>query len=243
MNPAAHVRCFLLALGFIGLCAAQASAIELKRLPEARRSCTAADMQGLRKLKGVYEKIEGPATEGFNAAPHQYMFFRANQTFAELTGSVNYPAPKAVNEALATQFKDDLRQYVLGENGALYLYQNKQVTDSFICQVVRENETPFRAGDMLFVLSHPDTKDMLVKVYTKYSFEPGTAPRSQARQQPRRKHASIMRAKSEKRKREVQKGLVRKNKQIRQRRPGGKPNPRNISPKYNQQPNYQPTGQ
>jgi hypothetical protein len=167
-----------------------AGARELKRLPSKTRNCQAEDLSGLRKLRAVYETPEAEVTQSFQKAPHQYMFFKPDQTFTEIGGSRSYNAITEMDEVLRESFQKDVRQYVLGENGAIYFYKDGAVTSSFICNIVRDKETGFKQGDMLFILTKPNSTDILVKVYSKHAFGKQKAPKLEKKEGKGKKDAS-----------------------------------------------------
>ncbi len=183
---ASRQRLFAYFLGALLLAASTAQAAELKRLPQDMRPCVDADMQGLRKLRNVLETTVGPGTAAFNNAPHQYIFFRKNQTFATVSGSVFYPGPKPLNEALRTAFKNNMHQYVLGESGALYYYKDGKATDAYTCRVVTKPQGNYRQGDMLLITSKAGSKEATVRLYFRPTFQqPGAQPKPGAKPAPK----------------------------------------------------------
>jgi hypothetical protein len=163
--------------------------VELDQLPASVRNCKADDLSGLRKLKAVYESPEGIATDAFQNAPHQYTFYRPDQTYAEISGSKSYATAKMMDEVLRDAFQNDVRQYVLGENGAIYLYKDGVVTDSYICNIVTEEEGPFRQSDMLFILTKEASSDIVVKVYSKHAFSANNEPKLLEKKKDNKKSA------------------------------------------------------
>ena len=141
-----------------------------EKLPQTR-PCAAEDLDGLRKLRKVYEQPEGAAMKDLKDHPHQYMFFGKGQTIVDLSGKKHYKNPVKLDEALRTRMRQQVNQYVLGEKGVLYVYVNSQPTDSYYCMIATKPEGLFRRNDMILMKTDKDKGTELIRLYHKPHFK------------------------------------------------------------------------
>lgn len=179
MRIATTVWTAALALGIYGLLPGAPAQAALP-LPQGR-ACVAEDMKGLFKLHRVLEDPQGTALQQFNTAPHQYVFFRENQTFAQVAGSRIYTEPAPLDADLRQAFKQDVRQYVLDEKGTLYFYRGTEATDASYCVIAQGAEELYGKGDLVLVQIKPASgsapKSEVIKIYSAMSFDkPKAAP-------------------------------------------------------------------
>lgn len=161
------VACLLLAMA--GKSAAAQSDI-FPALPPSR-ACPVGDMDGAWKLVRLYEVPEGAASLAYNNAPHQYLYFDPNQTYAELRGTKYYPEARELETALRRALKSPLRQYVLTDAGALYLYESGRSVGAYYCHLATRAQTPFLPGDMVLRTGAEAEGPRQMMIYRKVRFD------------------------------------------------------------------------
>jgi hypothetical protein len=132
----------------------------------ASRPCEAKDLRGLLQLAAVYEDPAGAETANFQASPYQYMLFRKNNLFSRVNLDADNILPKMIAEK-AVKNSSGLMQFLLQDNGFMYLYQNSVAVEVHACFIVDEEKTPFKAGQMLLMPPKGQIQGRLAKVYNR----------------------------------------------------------------------------
>ena len=186
MKRVSSVRCGLyalvLAMGYAASAAAQnpynaaqqpsyqqayeSQAQYFPKLPPSR-ACTMQDLAGIWKILLVYEKPVGPDMTNFVTNPVQYLLFNTDSTFGIINGHGRELPPVVIRDIGAKEQAQALLQYVVDASGFIFFYQNKQATDTKACFIVAVQEGQFYPGQMLLMPPEGQSKERLLKVYSK----------------------------------------------------------------------------
>jgi hypothetical protein len=131
------------------------------------KPCKTEDMEGLWKLQHVYEEPVGTESQGFEAAPVQYVLYQSDGVYGKYNGSRTVMPPKFVIGQIR-QHSTGLLQYVVQASGIVYFYQDKVATQAQSCFIaVEARDDQFTKDDMLLMPPKGQIQGRLVKVYTK----------------------------------------------------------------------------
>jgi hypothetical protein len=134
------------------------------------KPCTVGDVVGNWKLVQVFEEPQGAASAAFSYEPYQYLSMTAEQTYK------SYKNMRAENEPVVLSLlqrteEDGLKQYVIGDSGVVYFYDEGVVMDTQVCFIVSNPRGQFTVGQMLIMPPAPADGNVpsvrLAKVYTR----------------------------------------------------------------------------
>lgn len=129
------------------------------------KPCNRQDVDGLWKLKQVYEVPAGKITTDFNAKPHQYLLFTRDETYTVYKDVWGEKGPKEVFLGMRNARTQALQQFVVHESGIVFFYTDGRPVDSKACFIVANPQAPFVAGQMLLMPPEGTSKIRSLRVY------------------------------------------------------------------------------
>jgi len=116
--------------------------------PASTAPCTGDDFKGTYVLVYFHEDPPGKESKWRSHFDHEYM---------SISGKYPFLSDVTINKELdAEQAKKSLsqpvnfRKYTLGPNGALQIYNDKNIAYSFTCTVSRVSDGSFQKGDLIW---------------------------------------------------------------------------------------------
>lgn len=135
--------------------------------------CTAADLRGAWKLRNVIETPAGQYTESQKTAPHQYMYFDKSGIMYRLSDTKVVRRRDGLLRRMSEAQKKtkEVRQFMVGEKGAVFYYVNSQHTETWFCGRIKATMDPYIEGDLVLT---PAQKTDGYSLYTTWK-RPGFA--------------------------------------------------------------------
>ena len=148
------------------------------------RPCKIADIIGEWRMVQLFEDPQGTETAAFSAEPYQYLSFTQEQTYKSLKSMRQDLSEPGIINALQRTEADGLKQYVIGDTGVIYFYNEGVVVDTQVCFIVSNPRGPFSVGQMLIMPPAPTDGNVpsvrLVKQYSRLG-EQAIAPEEETK--------------------------------------------------------------
>ncbi len=133
------------------------------------RPCVTADMIGQWKLTAVHEDPPGAEASAFSTNRYQYLLFEKDSIYAKYSSATVSLPPNLVRNTLLEDSQNGLHQYVVGDGGLVYFYNQGIAVDSQVCFIVANERGDFIAGEMIMMPPKGQIKGRLAKVYIRYT--------------------------------------------------------------------------
>lgn len=112
--------------------------------------CSTNDVRGLWRLIRVIETPKAERSQDFKNAPHQFVLFNIKQsTFSEIKSKEPVNNRKLAIQGLNRAYAALPQQFVLDENGVLFIYKNRVFSHSYYCGISKNKAGIYRKGDMV----------------------------------------------------------------------------------------------
>lgn len=139
------------------------------------RPCVRQDVDGLWRLKNVYESPAGAELSDFSTQPYQYILFQRDDTYRTYKSSWEERSDGVVVDLLMGVVPSSLQQYLVHASGMIFFYTDGVASATQACFIVVTGQDVFLSGQMLLMPPEGQSASRLVKVYE----------RSAASRQPR----------------------------------------------------------
>lgn len=137
------------------------------------RPCLNRDVNGMFKLRKVFETPAGGATATYRKTRHQYLYFDESSLYTGIRSSRTYTSEYRLVDDIYKQFeRDEVRQYILNDAGVLYYYLNRKFDSSWHCGVSRNTAGPYRRGDIILTPTNLARGQQLFTIWYRPRFAP-----------------------------------------------------------------------
>ena len=132
--------------------------------PEIQYCAKPRAIRGIWKQKSLFEKPAGPLKEEEKAHQHQYIKFRKDGRYLIHKPKNKYRGFRQANRKLNNSVKEggDIWQYVLGDEGIIYLYKNQIFSHSMYCGKVTKASGVYKKGNIILTPTESEDRQVYI---------------------------------------------------------------------------------
>ena len=132
--------------------------------PEIEYCAKPKTIRGIWKQKSLFEKPAGPLKEEEKAHQHQYIKFHKDGRYLTHKPEKAYRGFRVANIVLDNSVKEgeDIWQYVLGDEGIIYLYKNQIFSHSMYCGKVNKESGVYKKGNIILTPTESEDRQVYI---------------------------------------------------------------------------------